>query len=91
MGMVHDNESEEETVGVVHEDVEDAISSILLQQLGQSGKSYRREFTKGCKKLVSEVYSAPRITEEIKNGRYRKFAPGFAFDLTTIDPDDGQP
>ena len=69
-----ENESEEET-GIVHEDVEDEISSMLLAQLGQSGKSYRRELRKSYKHLVSEIYSPPRITKEIRRGRYRNLAP----------------
>ena len=43
MGAFEEDESEEE-VGIIHEDVGDDISSILLSQLGQPGKSYRREF-----------------------------------------------
>ena len=91
MGVVDEDESEEEMVGVIHEDAEDAVSSILLNQLGQAGRSHRREFSQNYRKLVSEIYSPPRVTEEIKKGRYRKLAPGFAFDLTIVDPDDGQP
>ena len=91
MGVVGEDESEEETVGIIHEDAEDVVSSILLNQLGQAGRSHRREFSQNYRKLVSEIYSPPRITEEIKKGRYRKLAPGFAFDLTIVDPDDGQP
>jgi len=37
------------------------------------------------------MYSPPRVTKEIKRGRYRNLAPGFALDLTVIDPDDGAP
>ena len=76
MGVVGEDESEEEIVGVIHEDAEDAVSSILLNQLGQAGRSHRREFSQNYRKLVSEIYSPPRITEEIKKGRYRKLAPG---------------
>jgi hypothetical protein len=90
MGAVHEAESEEE-MGIVHEDVEDEISSMLLAQLGQSSKSYKRELRTGCKHLVSEIYSPPRITQEIKRGRFRHLAPGFALDLTVVDPDDNTP
>ena len=31
------------------------------------------------------------MSAEVKRGRYRNLAPGFAFDLTVADPDDGQP
>ena len=65
MGAVQEDESEEE-VGIVHEDVEDEVSTILLAQLCQSSKSYRREFKKSSRYLVSEIYSPPRITREVK-------------------------
>ena len=90
MGMVREEESEEE-IGVLHEDIEDEVSNILLAQMGQSSRSYRRDFRKASRHLVSEIYSPPRITQEIKRGRYRNLAPGFAFDLTIVDPDDGEP
>ena len=90
MGAVGEDESEEER-GVLHEDLDDEVGSMLLAQLGQSGTSYRRELRKSYKHLVSEIYSPPRITKEIKRGRYRNLAPGFALDLTVIDPEDGEP
>ena len=64
---------------------------MLLAQVGQSSKPYRRELRKGCRHLVSEIDSPPRFTKELKRGRHRHLAPGFAFDLTVIDPDDGMP
>ena len=67
------------------------MSFRLLSQLGQSGRSYKREFAKGHRHLVSEIYSPPRVSAEVKRGRYRNLALGFAFDLTVADPDDGQP
>ena len=68
MGVVGEDESEEETVGIIHEDAEDVVSYILFNQLGQAGRSHRREFLQSYRKLVSEIYSPPRITEEIKKG-----------------------
>ena len=56
MGAVHGAESEED-VGVVYEDIEDDVMTVLLAQMGQSSKSYRREFKKASKHLVSEIYS----------------------------------
>ena len=90
MGAVRGAESEEE-IGIVHEDFDDEVSTTLLTQLGQSSRSYRREVKKGSKHLVSEIYSPPRITRDVRRGRYRNFAPGFALDLAVVDPDDGQP
>ncbi len=45
MGAV-EAESSVAEVGIIHEDVEDEIASVLLSQLGQSGKSCRRELRK---------------------------------------------
>ena len=90
MGVVNEDESEEE-IGMVHEDIDDEVSAILLAQMGQFGKSYRREAAKNCRQLVSEIYSPPRVTKELKKSRYRNLAPGFALDLTVVDSDDGKP
>ena len=43
------------------------------------------------KYLVSEIYSPPRITQEIVRSRPARLSPGLALDLTVNDPDDGQP
>ena len=52
---------------------------------------YRRERRRGFKAIVSEVYSAPRTTAAVKLLPELKLVPGFALDLTTVDPDDGAP
>ena len=62
MGAVQEEESEEE-MGIVHEDIDDEVSAILLAQVGHSSRSCRRELRKGYKHLVSEIYSPPRITQ----------------------------
>ena len=41
--------------------------------------------------LVSEIYSPPRITEEIIKGKHKYVLPGMAFDITVNDPMDGKP
>ena len=44
---------------------------------------------------MSEMYSPPRVTEELRRSRKEKqfqhLIPGFALDLTVNDPEDGQP
>ena len=90
MGNVQED-TDKRVIGIVHEDIEDTVSSTLLNQMGQSGRSYRREFAQGHRHLVSEIYPPPRVTDEVRQGRYRNLAPGFALDLTVIDQDDGQP
>ena len=56
----------------------DEVSRLLLQELGSVGRSYKRERRKGFRNIVSEVYSPPRVTAEIKRQRNREVLPGFA-------------
>ena len=37
------------------------------------------------------MYSLPRVTAEIQRQGHRHLMPGFALDLTVVDPDDGLP
>jgi len=69
----------------------DVASSMLLQQLGSMGRSYKREVRRGFKALVSEIYSPPRVTAELRRSKYKFMLPGFALDISGIDEDDGQP
>ena len=78
-------------IGSLEPGPEDVASELLLQQLGSTGRSYRRETRKAYKHLVSEIYSPPRITAELRRRPRRHLLPGFALDLTVTDPDDGQP
>jgi hypothetical protein len=78
-------------LGSLEPTVDDAISDLMIQQLGSSGRSYKRENRRAFKALVSEVYSPPRVTAELQRRGRRHLLPGFSLDLTTVDPDDGQP
>jgi hypothetical protein len=78
-------------LGILEPSADDFISEILLQQLGSSGRSFKRENRAACKRLVSEMYSPPRVTAEIRRMKHRHLLPGFALDLTVVDPDDGMP
>ena len=46
-----------------------------------------------AKATVSEIYSPPRVTEELRRRpwTWRSLIPGFALDLTVNDPDDNMP
>ena len=68
----------------------DYVAQIVLEQLG-AGKAYARERRSASRRVVSELYSPPRITNMITEDRYKHVAPGFGFDLTRIDPLDGCP
>ena len=73
-------------IGRLEPSVDDAASSMILQQIGSLGRSYRREARQGARKLVSEIYSPPRVTEMIRKAKMRHIMPGFALDITVNDP-----
>ncbi len=77
-------------IGSLSPNIDDEISEILLQQLGGT-KRFIREKRQGYKKMVSETYSPPRVTKELKRSRNKYLVPGFALDLTVTDDDDGEP
>ena len=59
----------------------------VLAQLGANAKSYRRERSRAVRALVSETYSAPRVTKAAKLLPGLGILPGFASDLTTVNKD----
>ena len=63
----------------------------ILAVLGADPKSCRRQKKQAVKRLVTEIYSPPRVTEMLKHTSNHNLAPGLAIDLTTVDPDDGMP
>ena len=78
-------------VGSLEPEFGDFVSEMLLASLASSGRRYGREMRSAHRRIVSEIYSPPRVTAEIKRGRHPHLVPGFAFDLTVNDPDDCQP
>ena len=66
------------------------MSLFLLMQLGH-GRGYRRERRQAHRRIVSEIFSPPRITQHLSQFPRDDLAPGFALDLTVTDPDDGLP
>ncbi len=63
----------------------------LIAHLGIDTRSYRREHKRAMRRMVSEVYSPPHVTKVLSKARRHPLAPGFALDITCIDPDDGEP
>ena len=59
----------------------------LIRDLGGSVHAYKRERKQALKAIVSEIYSAPRITKMIKMMPSSEVIAGFALDLTTTDAD----
>ena len=77
-------------IGSLEPEVGDVVAELMLSQLGGS-KRRVKDARRGYKHLVSEIYSPPRVTAEIRGSRTRHLLPGFALDLTVLDPSDGLP
>ena len=58
---------------------DDDVSMLLLQQINGLDRSFRRERVSAYRKMVSEVYSPPRVTT---TAVMMGLIPGFALDLT---------
>ena len=65
-------------------DTEKEILEIVMH-LGGHVKSYNKERRAQLKKLVWEVYSAPRVTKAMKLIPSLDLLPGYALDLTGCD------
>ena len=63
----------------------------IMAVLGADPRSFKREKRQAVKRLVSEIYSPPRVTDMLRHMSNHGLTPGLALDLTTFDPDDGQP
>ena len=55
----------------------------IVESMGGNGRSYQRERGRRARAIVSEVYSAPRVTELARLLPKYGCAPGLALDLTT--------
>ena len=93
------NDAEMDFVGILQADQEigslepsfdDEVSALLLAEMGSSGRHYRRDGRRAMRKIVSEIYSPPRVTKLMRELKSRYLVPGFAFDLTVAD-EDGTP
>ena len=70
-----------DSLGRFEPSFDDEVSTLLLNQLGSVGRSHRRESCSAARRLVTEVYSPPRITKLIRESRMRHVMPGYALDL----------
>ena len=59
----------------------------VIRSLGGDGHKYRRERQRAVKRVVSEIYSPPRVAAAIKLLPELRLIPGFSLDLTTADSD----
>ena len=55
--------------------------------MGGNTRQYRRERAAQMNRILSEVYSAPRVTRAAELLPRRGTSPGFAFDVTCVDED----
>ena len=56
-------------VGCLEQTKDDVVAELLIQQLGGSPR-FVRERRQTVSRLVSEIYSPPRITKEIVGGKW---------------------
>ena len=57
----------------------------IVAALGGQRVGYRRERRQAVRKMVSEIYSAPRVTKALKLMPSMELVPGFALDLSGED------
>ncbi len=81
----------EDGLGKLEPSIDDVISGLILQQMGSAGRSYKRERRQTTRRILSEIYSPPRVTKLIQQSRHRHVLPGYAFDITVNDPYDNKP
>ena len=75
VGVLHQSRLEEEDVNIL----------ALVRQLGGNGYAYRKERAKAVQRIVSEIYSPPRVTAAAKLLPELKCIFGFALDLIVND------
>ena len=81
-------------IGMVNEKLMERGHDSMIEifaVLGADPGASRREKRRDVRRLVSETYSPPRVTEMLRHMSNHKLMPGMEFDLTTTDPDDGMP
>ena len=62
-----------------HEDVVQ-----VLAMLGGDPRSFRREQKQAVRRIVSEIYSPPRVTAMLRNMTDHGLTPGLALDITVL-------
>ena len=70
----------------------DDVLIFLIDQLGGDGRrAYSRERKTKYKHMVAEIFSPPRVTSYLSKYPNEYLVPGFALDLTCMDPHDNMP
>ena len=73
------------------ESIDAEICLLMVENMGGHQRSFHRERSKAFRRVVSEVCSPPRLTSMIGEMAKQGLGPGFALDLSCIDPDDNEP
>ena len=63
----------------------------ILAMPGGDPRSFRREQKQVVRKIVSDIYSPPRVTEMLRGMTDHGMAPGLAMEIRVIDPLEGKP
>ena len=73
-------------------DFMDEVASLaIFNCLAVDNRSFQRERKRAYRKVVSELYSPPRVTSALSCLPNASLVPGYALDLTVVDPYDGEP
>ena len=70
---------------------DDAEYMRMIMMLGASPGPFKRERRTACSRMVSEIYSPPRVTHAISSMPGCGLLPVLALDLTCVGPFDGKP
>ena len=73
-------------IGFIGSISEDAELGHMIMMMGVSNGPYRRGWRSATNRIVSEIYSPPRVTNAIGEMRGNGPVAGFAFNLTCNDP-----
>ena len=86
---VPDGDKDAEMIGAVTT-VEDEYLN-MIGMLGTETRAFKRDTRKAYNRIVFEIYSPPRVTRMASLLPSLKLLPGYAFDITQNDPEDGEP
>ncbi len=86
-----DHEISEDGHGMDLGYLEEMAELAIFNCLAVDSRAFRRERKKAYRRVISELYSPPRVTEMLSALPNAALVPGYALDLTVIDPADDEP
>ena len=69
--------------------LDEIVEFAILNCLAVDDRAFKRERKRAYRRVISELYSPPRVTRELSCMPNALLVPGYALDLTTLDPHDG--